>query len=244
MQLKTEIYHIAAGLPRTLTFAFVSDLHDGDAAPVMEAIAAHAVDAVLVGGDVIHDHEHYQNGVDFLTQCAAKYKTFCCIGNHERYYCGDLAALIGETGAVLLDNTAVEYGGILIGGISSGCKAKEDEKAKVPLLWRFRKTPAPQLDLLPRFAEHKGFKLLLCHHPEYWRRYIKPLGVDLTLAGHAHGGQWRIFGRGVFAPGQGLFPRYTSGLYEGRLLVSRGVTNPHRIPRIWNSPMVAILRIT
>lgn len=244
MQLKTEIYHISAGLSKPMTFAFVSDLHDGDAAHVMDAIFSHDVDAVLVGGDVIHDHEHYQNGVDFLAHCAAKCKTFCCIGNHERYYRGDLAALITASGAVLLDDAMVEYGGIWIGGLSSGCTVQDNEHRRVPLLWRFRQTPPPKSDFLSRFAAHKGFKLLLCHHPEYWPRYIKSLDVDLTLSGHAHGGQWRIGARGVFAPGQGLFPRYTSGLYQKRLLVSRGVGNPHRIPRIANSPMVAIIHIT
>ena len=244
MQLKTEIYHISAGLPKPITFAFASDLHDCDPLPVMKVIQAQDVDAVLVGGDIIHDHEHYQNGVDFLARCATKYKTFCCIGNHERYYRGDLTALIASSGAVLLDNAMIEYGGIWIGGLSSGCVAGGDMRRKVPLLWRFRQTPPPQLDFLSHFSEHKGFKLLLCHHPEYWQRYIKPLDVNLTLSGHAHGGQWQICSRGVFAPGPGLFPRYTSGLYHERLLVSRGVGNPHCIPRICNSPMVAIIHIT
>ncbi|MBQ8717715.1 MAG: metallophosphoesterase [Clostridia bacterium] len=244
MQLKTEIYHISAGLPREVTFAFVSDLHDGDPTPVLDAIAAQDVDAVLVGGAVIHDHAHYQRGIEFLAKSAARYKTFCCIGNHERRYRGDFASLVASSGAVLLDDAMVEYAGVVIGGLSSGCTAVDDAPHRPPLLWRFQKTPAPQRAFLSHFAAQKGFKLLLCHHPEYWECYIRDLDVDLTLSGHAHGGQWRIFGRGVFAPGQGLFPRYTSGLYHERLLVSRGVGNPHCIPRICNSPMVAIIHIT
>ena len=75
---------------------------------------------------------------------------------------------------------------------------------------------------------------LLCHHPEYWPRYVRDLPVDLTLSGHAHGGQIRLFGQGLFAPGQGLFPRYTSGVHEGRLVISRGLANTTRIPRLFN----------
>ena len=92
------------------------------------------------------------------------------------------------------------------------------------------------------FSEEDGITILLCHHPEYYDRYIRAFSVDLTLAGHAHGGQWRLFGQGLFAPGQGLFPRYTSGLYEDRLLVSRGMANvPKWIPRINNRPELILL---
>ena len=167
------------------------------------------------------------------------------IGNHERHVHGDLHALFAATGATLLDDAMVEYGGVWIGGLSSGYRFFSDEEKKGhKLLWRFQPTPAPQLSFLSHFASQKGYKLLLCHHPEYWPRYIRSLDVDLTLAGHAHGGQWRIGRQGVFAPGQGIFPRYTSGLYQGRLLVSRGIGNPHRVPRIGNAPMVAILTLS
>ena len=248
MKLVTERYTLSAGLGRAMTFAFVSDLHDSDGAQVLDALAACAteLDAVLVGGDVIHNHAVYQNGVEFLTACAKRWKTFCCIGNHERYYTGDLASLIGSTGAVLLDNEAVVYGNVVIGGVSSGfsqgtCRTHD----KRGLLWRLRSTPPPDTNFLERFCAMPGYKLLLCHHPEYWKPYVKPLPIDLTLSGHAHGGQWRLFGQGIFSPGQGLFPRYTSGLYHGRLLVSRGIGNPHhRIPRIANRPMIALITLT
>ena len=94
------------------------------------------------------------------------------------------------------------------------------------------------------FSNKEGFKLLLCHHPEYYSKYIKDIDVDLTLSGHAHGGQWRILGQGIFAPGQGIFPKYTSGLIDGRLIVSRGLGNTHRIPRINNKPEIINLIIT
>ena len=89
MKLVTERYTLSAGLGRAMTFAFVSDLHDSDGAQVLDALAACAteLDAVLVGGDVIHNHAVYQNGVDFLTASAKRWKTFCCIGNHDWRSC-------------------------------------------------------------------------------------------------------------------------------------------------------------
>ena len=67
-----------------------------------------------------------------------------------------------------------------------------------------------------------GFRVLLNHHPEYYP-LVEPY-ADLILAGHGHGGHWRAFGRGVFAPGQGWFPKYTKGQY-GKMIVSAGLTN-------------------
>ena len=96
-------------------------------------------------------------------------------------------------------------------------------------------TPPPNLEWLKFFAALNGYKLLLNHHPEYYPDYIKELDIDLTLSGHAHGGQIRILGQGLIAPGQGFFPKYTSGMYDGRLIVSRGLANnAPPIPRLFN----------
>lgn len=81
----------------------------------------------------------------------------------------------------------------------------------------------------------------MCHHPEYYPKYVKTLDIDLTVSGHAHGGQVRIGRQGLYAPGQGLLPRLTGGFYDdGRLLVSRGLTNSTWAPRL-NNPCELVL---
>ena len=90
-----------------------------------------------------------------------------------------------------------------------------------------------RLITLPEMARRPEFRLLMCHHPEYFARHIALHDIDLTVAGHCHGGQVRIGHQGLYAPGQGILPRLTSGFYfDGRLLVSRGVTNATWAPRI------------
>lgn len=90
------------------------------------------------------------------------------------------------------------------------------------------------------------FNLLISHRPEHFRLYCE-YPFDLIFAGHAHGGQVRlpIIG-GLFAPNQGLFPKYTSGIYKsGRssMLVSRGL-GPSRFPfRINNHPEVILVKL-
>ena len=228
LDLKVTEYDIKADIPTELTFAFVSDLHGCDNAPVMDAVNTVKPDAVLVGGDFIHNNTVYKEGLEFLRRSSGLYPTFCVKGNHELRYEGDLTVLVKETGAVLLDDSSVEFKGINIGGLTSVCYSPD---------------AIPNIGWLADFSEKEGYRLLLCHHPEYFEKYIKERDIHLTLSGHAHGGQWRAFGRGVYAPGQGLFPRYTSGLYDGRLLVGRGIGNPHPVPRINDPPEVIVLRI-
>ena len=110
----------------------------------------------------------------------------------------------------------------------------------------WRKTPTPDLEWLAEFAAVDGYKILLSHHPEYYEEYIRDLNVDLTLSGHAHGGQWRIFGRGLFAPGQGILPKYDSGLYEKNgttMIVSRGLGNSTFPLRFNNCPEIIIITL-
>lgn len=103
--------------------------------------------------------------------------------------------------------------------------------------------PWARASFLRAFAAQPGYKVLLCHHPEYYEPLLRPLDIQLVLSGHAHGGQIRLGGQGLFAPGQGFFPRYTAGLYEGRLLVSRGLRNNTCLPRVHNPLELVVLRL-
>ena len=77
-------------------------------------------------------------------------------------------------------------------------------------------------------------------------------GFDLVLSGHAHGGQWRLpklLDQGLYAPDQGIFPKYTSGQYSydsTTHIISRGLARPVRmifIPRIFNRPELSVIKI-
>ncbi|MBQ9745879.1 MAG: metallophosphoesterase [Clostridia bacterium] len=229
-------YKIKADIEKAMTFAFLSDLHDRPNGPLIKAICKSRADAVLVGGDFIHNDELYERGFEFLRLSAKILPTFCCIGNHERKYKGDLIARINETGVILLDNRAMRYEGITIGGLTTGYMAQDRQS-------HFEQTPPPNLDFLAEFSRLRGFKILLSHHPEYYPRYIKDLPIDLTLSGHAHGGQWCFFGRGVYSPGQGLFPKYTHGMHDGKFIISRGLSIQNPIPRINNKPEIIIIKL-
>ena len=238
MDFSVNTYTFKARVKQKITFAFASDLHNRATGAILRAIRESEADALLIGGDLIHEADEYQNGFAFLSAASRHLPVFLSIGNHDRRFRGDLVGCLTDCGATVLDNRSVLFGGVRLGGLSSAFLkwgAQDESKTK---------DYTPDLSFLCEYSTMPEYKLLLCHHPEYYERYIRALRIDLTLAGHAHGGQWRFFGRGVFAPGQGLFPRYTSGLYEHRLLVSRGMVNAAKgIPRINNRPELLIVRL-
>ena len=66
--------------------------------------------------------------------------------------------------------------------------------------------------------------------------------IDLVFTGHAHGGQIRLpFIGGLYAPGQGVFPKYTDGVHEKNgttMIISRGIGSSIFPFRINNNPEI------
>ena len=93
----------------------------------------------------------------------------------------------------------------------------------------------------------EGYTILLAHRPELAEQYAACHTFDLTVSGHAHGGQIRIPGiiNGLYAPHQGWFPSYAGGLYtvhEMTLIVSRGLARESTLfPRIFNRPELVVV---
>lgn len=70
------------------------------------------------------------------------------------------------------------------------------------------------------------------------------MDIDLVLSGHTHGGQISIGRYGLFVPGQRkLWPRYSGGLYDNKLVVSRGLSNTLPIPRIGNPTELVYVKV-
>ena len=102
------------------------------------------------------------------------------------------------------------------------------------------------LDATLEALSSDDFTVLLAHRPEGIDEYAK-WGIDLVLSGHAHGGQIRIPGiGGVYAPGQGFFPKYTSGEYavgDTTMIVSRGLGNSVLPLRVNDRPEIVIVTL-
>lgn len=245
----------------SLRIALVTDMHESNPETMLCLLKQEHPDVILIAGDLLERHKegmsewtgemmdawqginkrkscvsplrriayrflrlrekpsHSENAYTFLRE-AGKIAPVCySVGNHEWYFLDEDYRVFEENKITLLDNRDITFaapdGSVLIGGLST----------------RY------DLDWLKSFSEKPGYKILLCHHPEYYSRYVKGTECDtfdLILSGHVHGGQWRIFGKGVFAPGQGFFPKYSHGMYDGKLIVSAGASNTVDIPRFGN----------
>ena len=246
--MRVTEYSIPADKARVI--AVVSDLHEREPSEVLELLRAMQLDCICVPGDTLernvgadkrdgvwlrslhdvliavdglfgdktpHSNEY---AMRFLRKAADIAPVFLSLGNHERGLTQDDREQFKAYHITLLDNADCCFGGMHIGGLS----------------------PKPNLAWLEAFSQYDGYKLLLCHHPEYYERYLTDKKIDLILSGHAHGGQIQIGGKGIFAPGQGLFPKYYHGVYHKRLIVSAGCANTASIPR-WGN-LCEIVKIT
>ena len=236
MKKQITEYTVIADIGKKIKFDVASDLHDCPYDGILNGIKNSGAEMTLIPGDLMNKRgTPSDNGLGFLNEVSRLMPTFYSTGNHD-IPCDEDIALIKKTNAVFLYNSFVSFGGINIGGLASGFRISDKQG-------HLKKTPPPDIDFLNRFSNLEGFKLLLCHHPEYYKKYIAPLPIDLTVSGHAHGGQIRWRGGCFFAPGQGFLPKYTSGVTENRLVVSRGLSNQSRIPRINNEPELVIITV-
>lgn len=238
--MKITDYTLKASCARDLCVAFVADTHDKPYGKIVEEIRKRKVDLILMTGDIVLKHDDkIVRSFDMLSEFVNLAPTYMSLGNHEGGAVDIVRRECSERGVHLLEEEIAEFEDLYIGGLTSGYIA--DTTGIKENHWR--KTPTPDLEWLAKFAAIEGYKILLSHHPEYYEEYIRDLNVDLTLSGHAHGGQWRLFGRGLFAPGQGILPKYTAGIHDGRFIVSRGLANNSLIPRLFNPRELIFINI-
>ena len=251
MRSTIELTRLTLASPRLSSaerLLILADLHQQAKEDYARQWLAADPTAVLIAGDWLEGEKRPQGrtqALELLRRLAEHCPVFYSLGNHElglpgnRLPTGEGEQSTGlalrtarrikqmtDCGVELLCDRYTHWHSLCIGGLSPACGQT------LATAW------------LADMAREDGFRLLLCHHPEYYEPYVRRYGLDLTVSGHAHGGQWRIFGRGIYAPGQGLLPRYTSGCYDdGHLLVSRGLAERHPVPRIFNAKQAILLEL-
>ena len=225
-------------------YAVAADLHatyyGDDQRELIEAIIESGAEAVLVPGDLLDDGSPEDGAHVFLAEIyELGLPVYFVTGNHEcslmeldemRAWCEEHA------GVTLLSEKAVELpGNIRLIGLDD------------PNYFKHTMTEAEGRKLLDSLdPSSETFDLLLAHRPEYAEAYAAA-GFDLTLCGHAHGGQLRIplLLNGLFAPSEGWFPKYAGGRYDidGRtVIVSRGLMRDD-LPRVFNRPELVIVTV-
>lgn len=197
--------------------------------------------------------------IEFVEELLKIADVYYVYGNHEAILLDDVEnnifkRALENIGVVFLNNTQAELEkgdeSIILSGIQDPATLYKDEKyAYIDI--REGQVKAELEDTLGPLQENAGetseensedkYTILLSHRPEYFELYTE-YGVNLVLTGHAHGGQIRLpFIGGMYAPGQGWFPKYTSGYFtEGNttMVVGRGIGNSTFPVRVFNPPEI------
>ena len=238
----TQLFYQDDKLPAAFDgfcIAQVADLHDKQFGPdqerLLSALRAVKPDCIVMTGDLIdRRRKGGRAAAAFIRGVVQIAPVYFVTGNHENW--SGKAEEVKRFLTVLDDRCETLTRGnesITLAGVSDEtCQPAESRRDGQEAL----------LPALGRLLEgQEGFTILLAHHPERIATYAQA-GVDLVFCGHAHGGQFRLPGiGGLYAPGQGVFPKYTAGLYTMEattMIVSRGLGNSLFPLRLHNFPEI------
>ena len=234
----------------------VSDLHNAEFGrgnnELLEVIEDCRPDIIVATGDIIDSgRTDTLTAALFVENALKTTPVYYVTGNHE-------ARLLEQGGTgkdeyFKLESIMVNAGANVLHGESVSIERGESEIQIIgiddPEYLRLNKYAGENritLSNIDEFIEEDIFTVLISHRPELFEEYAKS-GVNLVIAGHAHGGQFRLpFVGGLFAPNQGFFPRYDSGLYEKnntKMVVSRGLGNSAVPIRFNNRPEIVVIEL-
>jgi len=198
-----------------LRIAQLSDIHIGDYMPPAEI--ARAVDmandlhpdiAFVTGDFVSREGDPLETCITELSRLRAPLGVWGCNGNHE-IYAGvedDAQRIFHEKGMRLLraQSTVIEHNGASFNLL--GVDYQRDHMVS-------GERTGPMLQEIEHLVRHDLPNILLSHNPNSFRRAAE-LGIELSLAGHTHGGQikFEIVDHSV-SPARLITP-FVAGLYN------------------------------
>lgn len=222
---------------------FLSDLHlqefGKDNANLIAAVADLAPDIIAIGGDMnVMGNPDYSKVLTLVAGLVPIAPVYYALGNHEYndYLFADSNLLedVKKLGATVLSNhyVTIEVDGnvIDIGGLNEMSNHFKEYSQK----------------FYTKYMESENYRLLLAHDPAYFDGgALVGEPIDLALCGHRHGGQAIIpFLGGLYHPGNGILPDMTQGAHDVSgtwVVVSRGLGNTEKIPRINNPPELVVI---
>ena len=202
-----------------LKIVYASDFHikphqNKQLKNIVEKINAQNPDLVLFGGDFVSGHiQGLSMPIDKIAaelgKVKSKYGIFSCIGNHDLWFDLDVV-----TNALEKNNIEVLY--------NQNVKIKTDKKEIFIAGLQFK--PLNLTSMIEALRDTKSPTILLTHSPDEF--VDVPQNVNLTLAGHTHGGQIRLPFFGAILTASEYGQKYALGLIEEndkKMIVSKGI---------------------
>ncbi len=226
----------------------ISDYHCDTVPGLVDEIRAQSPDIIVSTGDLVHDKGSFEPGIQLMAQLMKIAPCFLVTGNHDvwRSDYKTFERLLARTGAVTLHNHTVKLSAdgdrIALTGIDD--PFSRDSAVIIKHINEAYERVKPDESL---------FNILLFHRANMLD-LLKDKGFDVILAGHMHGGQFRLpWVGGVVAPKSSLtsgtpmlFPKYVGGHYQGyttEMIVNRGIGNPMILPRFFNRPEIVVVTL-
>lgn len=244
-KVDTQYFYLQSSLGGTeVVIMHISDLHipkNGISLAALSKIVEEvSPDLVMLTGDIIDSQsslEEIEQMQWFLNSLGQQASCFAVLGNHEKINNNlyEYKRMLVTADIILLENSFKQiqlYGkDLVIVGINDNAIYNGETVMGLNSL------------------DEDSTIILLAHRPEFWEEYISlNYAVPfLTVAGHAHGGQFRVFGRGVYSPNQGFFPKYDNGLYKKEnnyMVVSRGLGDSVLPLRLYNKYHLPIIKLS
>jgi len=205
------------------TIGLMSDIHSSVfmTKPEMDDYVAALnnlkTDIIFVPGDFVNSQtEEVYPFAEAFSSLRAPYGVFGCLGNHDYFADVDIVAKeVNGCGIKLLRNDAVK---IIKGNSFINLVGVDD----IPINGK----PEPYLERALSSVQNPNPRILLCHKPYYLETFASH-NIDLTLAGHTHGGQivFAKVGNLIVCPAA-LFSKYVWGLYKSgnsQMYITRGI---------------------
>lgn len=236
----------------SLSIVHISDLHNKTfgwrQTRLLNKIKAIHPDIIVITGDLVDGAPHHHAAV-FLQKASRICPIYFVRGNHESI-AGNFPVLnqtLSKCNVHLLVNRSVD---VTKDGYTYRISGLDDPIFHIKgkkYAGFIKKTLDEMLDKLKSTKKRADFQILLSHRPELFSLYSR-YPFDLVLCGHAHGGQVRLpFTDGLYAPNQGILPKYTSGTHTKNNtteIISRGLGNSSFPLRLFNFPEIVHIQIT
>lgn len=244
------------GMETPVRLVVISDLHGKafgkDNARLLEKIEAQAPDVFFLVGDMLDkkaDEADVQSLLALTERLLKIAPVFFSMGNHEQVYLKTdetLLERIAQTGAVVVNDSYADVtlagqplriGGTMGYGFAFGRTEEEF-------------TSSQEYVFLKAFENTELPKICLAHMPDtfIFNGAYTLWDVDLVLSGHTHGGLVRLpFIGGLYAPMQGLFPKYDRGYFQlgthMQMVITSGLAGHGLLPRVNNLPEIVVVEL-
>lgn len=218
-----------------MKIAHLTDVHLGNffslqqLREVMVQIVNKSPDMLVLTGDIFDSRGVNDEAIELIDSFTGYFPfgTYMCWGNHEHIRgIEHLAEKLSATNIKVLNNAGVKIlsgdkpfyllGVDYVGGVGS-----EDDPQTA-------KERAAYLDEAMAHVPDNAYKILLAHHPIFFDEAFAR-GIDLTLSGHTHGGQFAILDHALFPMFKYMAGRFEQGGCIGYVSRGAGSWFPYRI---------------